>query len=72
MHRDIYRVRKIWRALLRRGEVTGRDQVTRLMHMSRLRGATRARRPRRGPAVVPAKAIEMEYFQNQGLPRQAA
>lgn len=56
VHRDnygVYGVRKMWRALLRRGEVIGRDQVARLMRLGRLRGATRAKRPKRGPAPQP-------------------
>ena len=56
VHRDnygVYGVRKMWRALLRRGEQVGRDQVARLMRLGRLRGATRAKRLKRGPAVVP-------------------
>lgn len=55
VHRDnygVYGVRKMWRALLRRGELVGRDQVARLMRLGRLRGAMRARRPKRGAAPL--------------------
>lgn len=48
----VYGVRKMWRALLRRGELIGRDQVAGLMRLGRLRGVTRARRPKRGAAGV--------------------
>src|SRR5690606_36134439 len=55
VHRDnygVYGVRKMWRALLRRGELIGRDQVARLMRLGRLRGATRAKRPKRGASPL--------------------
>ena len=52
-YRAVYGVRKTWRELGRRGVVTGRDRVARLMRAEGLQGVRRGRRPR---TTIPAEA----------------
>ena len=40
---SVYRARKMWKAVRRKGEDVGRDQVARLMRQMGLRGARRGR-----------------------------
>jgi len=62
----VYGARKMWRALRRKGEGVGRDQVARLMRLAGVRGVSRRKRQRRSvppqPEVRSPDLVQRSWF----------